>query len=251
MPRGEGSYDGHMELNRDQLFDLLMGRDFGRLREKVGRWEQQEPPLNAEGVPLWCVDLLPPCAEVQKFAFDNTWAPLAVLYGELQEDPSFVCPLAHTGKVKQAVQESVLRYLPSGCAAWEQSGTVYSMPASQEIFLPAPSMVANCVVHSEVPVIAGQVATLTTKKSLVTWPNVVNNFCARWRGMKALTWTLSTRSKRLKAIFMKPRSMTAPPRKRRRNASPSFKMPLPQLTKSRKLMMTTVSDQIMPRQLAN
>ena len=172
LPRRDVSYEGLRELSSDQLCDLLLGSRPGMVRSQVGRWEMQDPPLSAEGVPLWCADLVPPRGVVQNYAMDETWNPLAIMYGEAQEASSFVCPVAHLAKIKKAVQGSVLRFLPSGCASWEMDGVVYAMPASPEIFTPSPSMVANAVVRTELPVIGGQVASLETKRSLVCWRSV-------------------------------------------------------------------------------
>ena len=75
---------------------------------KVGGGEAGVP-LNPDGIPLWCADLVPPKAELMKAANDLTWFPLAVLYGDVQAMPSWICAIAHVSKLKQLVNASVLR----------------------------------------------------------------------------------------------------------------------------------------------
>lgn len=102
---------------------------------KVGGGEAGVP-LNPDGIPLWCVDLVPPKAELmKKAANDLTWVPLAVLYGDVQAMPSWICAIAHVSKLKQLVNASVLRFLPSGCAAWEHEGLEVSLTACPDFFL--------------------------------------------------------------------------------------------------------------------
>ena len=159
LPRREAICAEAPPLTNDQLRDVLFGQGYssGCVAPRVGRWEKQDTPLSSSGVPLWCIDLLPPRAETIDYAADERWAPLAVLYGEVQEVPTYFCPVAHVTRVQQAVQRSVLRFLPSGCATWEYGGLEYAMPATPEVFVPSASMVSNCVVRTEIPVIGGQV----------------------------------------------------------------------------------------------
>ena len=65
------------------------------------------------------------------FCGDETWAPLAVLYGDVQAMPTWICALAHVSKAKN---------LPSGCVAWEYEGIAVSMPPCDEVFAPSRSM---------------------------------------------------------------------------------------------------------------
>ena len=76
LPRSEVAYDGLPDLAGDQIFDLVVGHGAFRSRYKVGRWEQQDTPLNDVGVPLWCVDLLPPRGEyrsLQPMLLGSPW----------------------------------------------------------------------------------------------------------------------------------------------------------------------------------
>ena len=187
LPKGEVSSEGGVPLSTTQLRDLLFGPKSGRSSTRSkGRWGEAGVPLNPDGIPLWCADLVPPKAELMKAANDLTWVPLAVLYGDVQAMPSWICAIAHVSKLKQLVNASVLRFLPSGCAAWEHEGLEVSLPACPEIFVPSPSMVANCVVKTEVPVVGGwTLYYYESKEAQITWPTVVSSDTP-WRFFRSL-----------------------------------------------------------------
>lgn len=127
-----------------RMCDLLCEVNRHRYREHLASLRGS----TLDGVPLWMRELAPPTPVVR--SKDSNLTPLFVLFGECQTGEVLAprLPIVRKKEWDAMIQNTILRFLPSGACAAEVEGYDVSVPSKAQCHLFPPSVAANVVVFS-------------------------------------------------------------------------------------------------------